>query len=121
MTALSELQTIAEIEFCDIVSFCEISKDKLRLYLTDESFIDIWLSKKVLGHYAFHWERGHINGSIYRHDNIPDKRWRAISTFPKHLHNGSEENVKESTLSDEPKEALRQFLIFTKRILNKGH
>jgi len=57
VTALSELQTIAEIEFCDIVSFCEISKDKLRLYLTDESFIDIWLSKKVLGHYAFHWER----------------------------------------------------------------
>lgn len=54
-------------------------------------------------------------------DNISDKRWRAISTFPKHLHNGSEENVKESTLSDEPKEALRQFLIFTKRILNKGH
>jgi len=68
VTALSELQTIAEIEFCDIVSFCEISKDKLRLYLTDESFIDIWLSKKVLGHYAFHWERGHINGSIYRHE-----------------------------------------------------
>jgi hypothetical protein len=40
--------------------------------------------------------------------------WRHISTFPKHFHNGSESNVTESLLSDEPENALREFLAFVR-------
>ena len=35
-------------------------------------------------------------------------------TFPKHLHDGSEERVVESFISDVPEEALRQFLAFVR-------
>jgi len=49
---------------------------KLRLDIIDGSVIDIFCS--VRGKYSFHWERGAIDGSIYRHDNAPHKKWRNI-------------------------------------------
>ena len=121
MTTLPELRTIADIEFANIVSFSEISGGKLRLHLRNESFIDIWHSRKIAGRYALHWERSHIDGSVYRHDNIPDKRWKAVSTFPKHFHDGSEESIRESTLSDDPRETLRQFLTFASKMSGKAN
>ena len=59
----------------------------------------------------------------YRHDNAPHKRWRHIKTFPKHFHNGSEadEDGKESYISEDPLEGIRDFLNFIEDKLAKGN
>ena len=81
---------------------------KLRLHIVDGSFLDIWLSTS--GRYSYHWEHRHISGRIYRHDNAPHEKWRKLKTFPRHFHNGSEDNVEESDLPDSPKASVRIFL-----------
>jgi hypothetical protein len=43
---------------------------------------------------------------------LPHRNWEKVKTFPKHLHNGTEENVIESHISDSPEEAIREFLDF---------
>lgn len=53
-----------------------------------------------------------LDGTVYRHDNAPHRRWRSVSTFPAHFHDGSEDRVAESHLSPLPEDALRQFLSF---------
>lgn len=53
-------------------------------------------------------------GDLYRHDNAPHGKWRAVSTFPKHFHDGSEDRVEESQISDNPEQALREFLSFVR-------
>lgn len=85
---------------------------KLRLDIIDGSAIDIFCS--VRGKYSFHWERSAIDGSIYRHDNAPHKKWRNIKTFPKHFHERSDDKVIESDLSDDPLIAIEQFLKFVR-------
>jgi len=40
-----------------------------------------------------------------------------VGTFPKHFHDGSEDNVRESYLSEDPAEALREFLRFALALL----
>jgi len=113
-----KLKQIAEIEFNDIVEDVYITDvNELRIFLVDGSFIDIWYSLKLKNRYSYHWERKHINGSIYRHDNAPHQRWNYVSTFPKHFHNKKEEIVEESYISEDPTEALREFLTFVKKIL----
>ena len=109
---LRKLAEIAEREFSDIVEFTEVTH-KLRIYIVDGSFVDVWFSER-LNRYAYHWERRHIDGKIFRHDNIPHVKWRYVKTFPKHFHNGSEENVVESNISDEPEKAIREFLDFVR-------
>ena len=113
------LQEIAEIvltEFLDIVDDARIqftpsgAVEKLRAFLKDESFVDVWLSST--GKYSYHWEHRHLSGLAYRHDNAPHARWKQIETFPKHFHDGSDDNVTESYISDDPKEAVRAFLSF---------
>ena len=48
-------------------------------------------------------------------------RWRYVATFPKHFHDGSESNVVESHISDDPKEAIREFLTFVRhKLLSKS-
>jgi hypothetical protein len=37
------------------------------------------------------WERRHIDGTIYRHDNMPHAQWQGVSSFPKHFHVGDQE------------------------------
>lgn len=85
---------------------------KLRLEIIDGSVVDVFLSSREL--YSYHWERSHVDGTIYRHDNAPHKRWRHIRSFPKHFHDGSEanEDCKESHISNDPEEALRELLRF---------
>ncbi len=113
-----KLKEIALKEFSDIVADGEIvylkSKEpvKLRLLLYDKTIADIWLSVK--GKYSYHWEQRPEKDKIYRHNNAPHKKWKKIKTFPKHLHNGNEENVVESNISDDPEKGLRQFLKFVR-------
>ena len=51
---------------------------KLRVHLTDESFIDVWISRRSPSRYTVHWERPHVDGTIYRWDDTPMKR---INTY----------------------------------------
>lgn len=113
---IKELEEIAEIEFSDIVEDVVLpDMNELRIILIDGSFIDIWFSLKLKGRYSYHWERKFIDGSIYRHDNAPHKSWENVKTFPKHFHDGDEDRVRESYLSEEPREAIRDFLNFVKK------
>ena len=66
----------------------------IRIYLIDGSFIDVWISRRPPNRYAVHWERRHINGTIYRWDNTPHETHRHIPTFPHHFHKGKDHNVK---------------------------
>jgi hypothetical protein len=117
----------AKEQFSDIVSEAEIlhvasgEPLKLRLEIVDGSIVDIYLS--VTGKYSYHWERRLINGTLYRHDNAPHKSWENVHTFPKHFHEGSQETVRESRISEEPLLALEQFLEFVRAKLAEraGH
>jgi Family of unknown function (DUF6516) len=112
---IERLRQIAEMEFVDIVVEAVIPDiNELRIILTDGSFVDVWFSLKLQGRYSFHRERRALDGTIYRHDNSPHKRWESVATFPKHFHDGSEMNVSESHLSEVPEQALREFLAFVR-------
>ena len=114
----------ARERFNDIISEARIVRLasgaplKLRLEIVDGSVLDVYVS--VTGKYSYHWERRLIDGSIYRHDNAPHKNWRSVRTFPKHFHNGSEEVVEESHISDQPLLALEQVLEFVRAKLTIG-
>lgn len=98
---------------------------KLRLYLIDDTIVDIWIS--VGGKYSYHWDQRNIRDIVYRHDNAPHERWKYVKTFPKHFHCESEDNVCESDISDDPEDAIRTFLLFIRVkmkeyfILEGGH
>jgi len=111
------LAYIAVSEFSDIVSGARVVEGKLRILVADGSYIDVWLSEKRPGIYAYHWERRSVDGTIYRHNNLPDREARKLKTFPKHLHNEKEQRVEESYISDSPEEALRSFLNFARNKL----
>ena len=49
--------------------------------------------------------------------DTPHEKWKFVKTFPKHFHNGSEENVVESYISDNPEVAIREFLNFVRNKL----
>ncbi len=112
---------VAMQKFGDIVSEGEIiyteSKEplKLRLNIVDGSIVDVFYSSR--GKYSYHWDRRIINGTIYRHDNAPHKRWREIKTFPKHFHQETEYVAKESYISTDPLLAIEEFLEFAKSVL----
>lgn len=109
------LRDIAEVEFSDIVIDVLIPEiNELRVFLVDGSFIDVWYSLKLEDRYSYHWERRALDGTIYRHDNVPHRRWQSVNTFTKHFHDGDELHVSESKLSDVPGDALRQFLAFAR-------
>lgn len=85
------LRDIAELHSADVVVKVVMGDlNELRVVLRDGSFIDIWFSLKLAERYSFHWERRAVDGTIYRHDNAPHRRWRGVPTIPRHLHDGSE-------------------------------
>lgn len=90
---------------------------KIRVIFVDNSFLDVYWSPS--GRYSLHYERRHINGTMYRHDNAPHKKHRTIITFPKHFHKGSENNVEESYLPTNPIKALEYFLEFIVNLVRK--
>lgn len=112
-----QLSESALSEFADIVEATKIVEGKLRIMLIDGSFMDVWLSLKRQGVYAYHWERRAIDGTIYRHNNLPDKAARRLKSFPKHFHNGTEQAVVESNITDDPVKAVKSFLRFAKDLL----
>ncbi|MBS1250959.1 MAG: hypothetical protein MAG431_02558 [Chloroflexi bacterium] len=117
-----ELAEIAENEFGDLVTgwhlFCRRAAIplKLRLEIRDGTYLDIWVNSSR-DRYAYHWEQRAVRGKIHRHDNAPDHP--EIKTFPKHFHDGSEDNVLPSHIPDNPRLALRKFLQFVRRQLEK--
>ena len=119
MADLIVQKRIIDTEYADIVTDSIISRGKLRAFVNDGSFIDIWFSLKISGRFSYHWERRHIDGSMYRHDNFPDTNWQSVSTYPKHFHNGSQDAVCESYLNDDPVVGLRQFMEFVRSQLAK--
>ena len=118
MVNLFRLAQIAATEFMDVIVATTIIRDKLRVLLRDGSYIDFWWSNKIPGRFAHHWERIHVDGTIYRHDNMPHPRWRNVATFPQHYHEGNQNHVVDSLLPPDPPEvALRAFLTFARRKL----
>ncbi len=87
---------------------------KLRLLIRDGTYVDIWLDPSAR-RYSYHWEQRAVRGLIHRHDNAPDHP--EVDTFPRHFHDGSEENVSASDISEYPQEALREFLRFIRERL----
>jgi hypothetical protein len=81
---LAPLARVSIKEFTDIVVATTIMRNKLRVLLDDGSFVDFWWSAKIAGRFAHHWERTHIDGTIYRHDNMPRPRWQFVASFPQH-------------------------------------
>jgi len=118
-----QLEKVRE-KFSDVVDSSIILRSesgeplKLRLDMIDGSIVDVFYS--VGGKYSYHWERGMIDGSVYRHDNAPHKKWKNIKTFPKHFHNSSEDKGGESYISDDPLLAIEEFLEFVRGKLIKG-
>jgi len=121
MPDLERLRGIAEIEFVALVQSTAIVRDKLRVMLVDSSYIDFWWSTQLPGRYAHHWERRHVDGTIYRHDNMPHPQWQGVTSFPKHFYAEDQQCVIESVIANDPEQAVRQFLEFAaRRIAAKG-
>ena len=125
-TVYKVLRQMSLHEFSDIVLQAQIiflatgDPHKLRLDILDGSFLDVFLSAS--GRYSYHWERRLITaGDLYRHDNAPHRKWRHVVTFPKHFHEGSEDHVVESFISDRPREALREVLQYVRHKLLSKH
>jgi hypothetical protein len=86
MPDLERLRRIAETDFLEVVRSTATIRNKLRVVLVDGSYIDFWWSSQIPGRYAHHWERRHVDGTIYRHDNMPHPQWQWVNSFPKHFH-----------------------------------
>ena len=112
MAALNEICRIAEVEFASIVTDAEVMGVKLRIILTDTSYVDVWVSKRLENRFGFHWERGHLDGTIYRYDNFPDTNWKHILTYPFHFHNGSQYAVEAPSFSQDVIQGFRDFMGF---------
>ena len=112
MATLDEIRRIAEVEFASVVTDAEVMGVKLRIILTDTSYVDVWVSKKLENRFGFHWERGHLDGTIYRYDNFPDTDWKHISTYPFHFHSGSQDAVETPPFSQDVIQGFRDFMGF---------
>ncbi len=104
-------------EYPDIIYDVEVREDRLRIHLIDESFLDVWFSRLVEGKYAFHWERRHIDGTVYRWDNAAHKKWKDLETFPHHIHAGSKSEVKPFNPPRSKEDLLREVLEFIRKKL----
>lgn len=120
MAALGDIRHIAEIEFADIVVDAALLREKLRLFLRDGSFVDIWLSKRLADRFGFHWERRHLDGAMYRYDNFPDIAWVDITTYPRHFHNGSQNAVEAAPFPAGVLVGFRSFMVFVRQQIESG-
>jgi hypothetical protein len=125
--SISELyenqRAISLSEFGDIVADGNVLRLpsgealKLRLQLIDDSFLEVNVS--ISGRYSYHWERRLIGrADIYRFDNAPHSAWRTVASYPAHFHNGRDEHVEASDISQDPIQAIRQVLTLIRRKLH---
>ena len=121
MPDFSTLRRRAESQFPDFVTSTAIVGNKLRIELIDGSYMDLWWSTQFVGRYAYHWERTHMDGTIYRHDKIPHFRGRSAATFPKHFHSGDRDTIMDSHISDDPEAGMTEFLQFAREVLDQPH
>jgi hypothetical protein len=119
MPNLEKLAAIAEQEFPEIVESTSFIRDKLRVVLIDESFVDFWWSSEIEGRFACHSERGHVDGKYFRHNNMPHAKWKSVNTFPKHFHEGDAGEVVDSFLAEDPEQAIREFLRYARGKLTR--
>ena len=112
MVDFTELERIAREEYVDIVMDVSRIDAKLRVFLIDGSYLDLWWSEVQEGRFAHHWNRQHVDGTIHRHDNSPHRKWQHIETFPQHYHREHEDTVIASFLPPAPRDAVRAFLTF---------
>lgn len=118
---LNFLYQISQNEYPDIISesiFYEFS-NKFRLILIDKSFIDIRVSLEIEKRFDFHWERRHIDETIYRYDNFPDIKWKKVKTFPCHLHFGKENKIIAAHFRKDLEGGFRDFMDFARKELKK--
>jgi len=93
MSYTSDLQAI-EREYPDVIISIDLRSDRLRVYFVDNSFLDIWFSRRIPGKYAFHWERRSVNGTVYRWDNAAHRSAANVDTYPHHFHEGYQSNIR---------------------------
>lgn len=120
MSSLSGYESIVRARFLDIVQQVYYPADhKLRLIVIDDSYVDLFLSLTVKNIFAFHWERWHIDQTIFRYDNYPHKKWQKVKSYPYHLHYQSEARVIAAPFHHVPDKALVDFLEFVRAELKK--
>jgi hypothetical protein len=117
MADLDDLKRIAEVEFADIVMASLRIDYKLRIILRDDSFIDVFLSEKIPDKFGFHWECMDEVGTVYRYDNVPDKKWQSLPSYPYHFHKGSQDAVEDSPFAKTPIDGFRSFMEFVREKL----
>jgi hypothetical protein len=119
-----QIRRVVESEFSDILEAAEVIRGtagrirKLRLHLIDNTLIDIWYA--IDGSYSYHWEQRSVRDAIYRHDNAPHQKWSDVSTFPKHCHDGEQNNVTASFLPDKPEDAVIAFFSIVRERMISG-
>ena len=117
---IEKLARIAEIEFSDIVDTTELIGTKLRIILTEEGFIDVWLSRKLSNRFGYHWE-DKSTGFSYRYDNFPNTMWKHVSTYPYHFHDRFQDNVVESSRFEKDiEQGFRGFMRWVRSKLGVG-
>lgn len=106
---LDKLATIVEKEFKEILTRRPVMTETfLRLYLIDNSFIDIRYPKE--DKYSFHWQKGRDSVRINTAPHHPE-----IPSFPRHIHTKEEISADEITdINFSPQENLRRFLEYVK-------
>ncbi len=118
MTSIFSIRDRLVIEFGVIIDNIIVDDfNELRIYLIDLSYIDIWFSPRRNGKFSIHWERKHLDGLIFRHDNAPHIQWSQIKSFPLHFHFETEENVIESNTTGDFEEDVIAFLRFAQEYL----
>lgn len=118
MNPLGQLRRIAEVEFAAIVVQTDLLGAKLRVQLTDTSYVDVWVSRKLSGRFGFHWECQHLDGRIYRYDNFPDTNWSGLSTFPSHFHDGDQDTIVDAPFAPTLQQGFREFMAFVQRTMD---
>ena len=114
-TNLEIIEEIVQDNFSDIVTdILKPSEEKLRIILKDESFIDTRISQTVSNRFDFHWERRHIDKTIFRYDNFPDIHFKHLKSFPGHLHFQRENKVIEAKFKKSLPFAFVDFMGFVK-------